>query len=116
MQKRQFLSSPKMPLTKSRTFFQEVLANLRATSIGNRLPSSAEILHRRNLAWKRSSAIGYKAVRTILQDRHLKQALSHKKSHWAKKVRDAVCSQLMILGKNVSLQVPQAVTKTMTFK
>ena len=49
---------------------------MRATSIENGLPSSVEILDRRNLVTKKVTAIDYNAVRTFLQERQVKQSHS----------------------------------------
>ena len=77
-----------MLLKSSNTWsFQEVLADLRTTRIGTGLPSSAEILHGRNLATKVQAEIDIKAIRSVLQERQLKMMLSHDSSRRAKKAR-----------------------------
>ena len=68
-------------------YFQEVLADLRATHIGTGLPSPAEILHGKNPATKEAYHVDYKAIRAVLQERQLKMKLSHFTSHRAKKAR-----------------------------
>ena len=65
--------------------FQEVLADLRTTHIRMGLPSSAEILHRRNLTTKVQAEINIKAIRSVLQERQLKMMLDHDMSRRAKK-------------------------------
>ena len=73
--------------------FQEVLADLRTTRISTGLPSPAEILHRRNLAMKAQADIDMKAIRSLLQERQLKMALSHDSSRRAKKARPLVVGE-----------------------
>ena len=70
--------------------FQEVLADLRTTRIGTRLPSPAEILHGRNLTTKVQAEIDIKAV---LQERQLKMMLAHDVSRRAKKARPLVVGE-----------------------
>ena len=73
--------------------FQEVLADLRTTRIGMGLPSSAEILHRRNLATKAQAEIDIKAIHSVLQERQLKMTLPHDSSRRAKKARPLVVGE-----------------------
>ena len=74
-------------------FFQEVLADLRATRISTGLPSPAEILHGRNLVMKAQADIDVKAIRSLLQERQLKMTLSHDSSRRAKKARPLVVGE-----------------------
>ena len=73
--------------------FQEVLADLRTTRIGNGLPSSAEILHGRNLTTRAQAEIDIKAIRSVLQERQLKMMLDHDSSRRAKKARPLVVGE-----------------------
>ena len=73
--------------------FQEVLADLRTTSIGTGLPSPAEILHRRNLTTKVQAEIDIKAICSVLQERQLKMMLTHDTSRRAKKARPLVVGE-----------------------
>ena len=67
--------------------FQEVLADLRTTHIGMGLPSTAEILHGRNLTTRVQAEIDIKAIHSVLQERQLKMTLDHNTSRRAKKAR-----------------------------
>ena len=73
--------------------FQEVLADLRTTRIGTRLPSPAEILHVRNLTTKAQAEIDINAIRSLLQARQLKMKLYHDPSRRAKKARPLVVGE-----------------------
>ena len=73
--------------------FQEVLADLRTTHIGTGLPSPAEVLHGRNLTTRVQAEIDIKAIRSVLQERHLKMTLDHDTSRRAKKARPLVVGE-----------------------
>ena len=73
--------------------FQEVLADLRMTSIGTGLPSPAEILHGRNLITKAQAEIDIKVIHSLLQERQLKMTLAHDLSRRAKKARPLVVGE-----------------------
>ena len=73
--------------------FQEVLADLRTTHIGTRLPSPAEILHGRNLTTRVQAEIDIKAIRSVLQERQLKMMLDHDSGRRAKKARPLVVGE-----------------------
>ena len=73
--------------------FQEVLADLRTTRIGMGLPSTAEILHGRNLTTRAQAEIDIKAIHSVLQERQLKMMLDHDSSRWAKKARPLVVGE-----------------------
>ena len=70
--------------------FQEVLADLRTTRIGTGLPSTAEILHGRNLTTRAQAEIDIKAIHSVLQERQLKMTLDHDTSRRARKARPLV--------------------------
>ena len=73
--------------------FQETLADLRTTRIDTGLPSSAEILHGRNLTTKAQAEIDIKAIHSVLQERQLKMMLAHDSSRRAKKARPLVVGE-----------------------
>ena len=73
--------------------FQEVLADLRTTRIGTGLPSSAKILHGRNLTTRAQAEIDIKAICSVLQKRQLKMMLDHDTSRKAKKARPLVVGE-----------------------
>ena len=73
--------------------FKEVLADLRTTHIGTRLPSPAEILHGRNLTTRAQAEIDIKAICSVLQERQLKMMLDHGTSRRAKKARPLVVGE-----------------------
>ena len=73
--------------------FQEVLADLRTTSIRTGLPSPAEILHGRNLTTRVQAEIDIKAIRSVLQERQLKMMLDHDSSRRAKKASPLVVGE-----------------------
>ena len=80
--------------------FQEVLADLRTTRIGTGLPSSAEILHGRNLTTRAQAEIDIKAIRSVLQERQLKMMLDHDMSRRARKAR------LLVVGERCHVLGP----------
>ena len=80
--------------------FQEVLADLRSTRIGDGLPSPAEILHGRSLVTKETTTMDFKKVRAILVRRQAGQTKAHDKSHPAKALRKLVVGErCVVLGK-----------------
>ena len=73
--------------------FQEILTDLRTTRIGMRLPSSAEIVHRRNLTTRAQAEINIKDIHSVLQERQLKMMLDHDSSRRARKARPLVVGE-----------------------
>ena len=90
-----YIQTVKNMLSKSSNTrsFQEVLADLRTTGIGTELPSSAEILHGRNLMTRAQAEIDIKAIRSVLQERQLKMMLDHDTSRRAKKASPLVVGE-----------------------
>ena len=91
----QHIQTVKNKLSKSSNTrsFQEVLADLRTTHIGMRLPSPAEILHGRNLTTRVQAEIDIKAICSVLQERQLKMMLDHDSSRRARKARPLVVGE-----------------------
>ena len=77
--------------------FQEVLADLRSTHIGNGLPSLVEILHGRSLVTKETTGVDFKKVRAILVKRQAGQTKAHDKSHRAKAHRKLVMGERYVV-------------------
>ena len=67
--------------------FQEVLSELRATKIGNDLPSPAEILHGRSLITGEPVTVDHAKVRAVLIGRQIKDSQQYNKSHRVKSQR-----------------------------
>ena len=70
--------------------FQEVLSELRATKIGNNLPSPAEILHGRSLITGEPVTVDHAKVKAVLVGRQIKDSQQYKKSHRVKSQRALV--------------------------
>ena len=71
-------------------FFQEVLSELRATKIGNDLPSPAEILHGRSLITGEPVTVDHAKVKAVLIGRQIKDSQQFNKSHRVKSQRALV--------------------------
>ena len=69
--------------------FQEVLSELRATKIGNDLPSPAEILHGRSLITGKPVTVDHAKVQAVLIGRQIKDSQQYK-SHRVKSQRALV--------------------------
>ena len=70
--------------------FQEVLSELRATKIGNDLPSPAEILHGRSLITGEPVTVDHAKVKAVLVGRQIKDNQQYNKSHRVKSQRALV--------------------------
>ena len=70
--------------------FQEVLSELRATKIGNDLPSPAEILHGRSLITGKPVTVDHAKVKAVLVGRQIKDSQQYNKSHRVKSQRTLV--------------------------
>ena len=70
--------------------FQEVLSELRATKIGNDLPSPAEILHGSSLITGEPVMVDHAKVKAVLIGRQLKDSQQYNKSHRVKTQRALV--------------------------
>ena len=67
----------------------------------SRLPSPAEILHRKNLVTKAQADVDINAIRSLLQERQLKMMLAHDQTRRAKKAR------LLVLGERCYVLGPR---------
>ena len=70
--------------------FQEVLSELRATKIGNDLPSPAEILHGRSLITGEPVTVDHAKVKAVLVGRQIKDNQQYNKNHRVKSQRALV--------------------------
>ena len=70
--------------------FQNVLAELRSTKIGNGLPSPAEILHGRSFITGEPVTVDHDVVKAVLEERQIKESKHYSKSHRVKTQRDLV--------------------------
>ena len=73
--------------------FQEVLSELRATKIGNDLPSPAEILHGRSLITGKPVTVDHAQVKAVLVGRQIKDSQQYNKSHRVKSQRALVLGE-----------------------
>ena len=73
--------------------FQEVLSELRATKIGNDLPSPAEILHGRSLITGEPVTVDHAKVKAALIGRQIKDSQQYNKSHRVKSQRALVLGE-----------------------
>ena len=73
--------------------FQEVLSELRATKIGNDLPSPAEILHGRSLITGEPVTVDHTKVKAVLVGRQIKDSQQYNKSHRVKSQRTLVLGE-----------------------
>ena len=73
--------------------FQEVLSELRATKIGNDLPSPAEILHGRSLITGEPVTVDHAKVKAVLIGRQIKDSQQYNKSHRVKSQRALVLGE-----------------------
>ena len=73
--------------------FQEVLSELRATKIGNDLPSPAEILHGRSLITGEPVTVDHSKVKAVLIGRQIKDSQQYNKSHRIKSQRAPVLGE-----------------------
>ena len=73
--------------------FQKVLSELRATKIGNDLPSPAEILHGRSLITGEPVTVDYAKVKAVLVGRQIKDSQQYNKSHRVKSQRALVLGE-----------------------
>ena len=73
--------------------FQEVLSELRATKIGNNLPSPAEILHGRSLITGKPVTVDHAKVKAVLVGRQIKDSQQYNKSHRVKSQRTLVLGE-----------------------
>ena len=73
--------------------FQEVLSELRATKIGNDLPSPAEILHGRSLITGEPVTVDHAKVKAVLVGRQIKDSQQYNKSHRVKTQRALVLGE-----------------------
>ena len=73
--------------------FQEVLSELRATKIGNNLPSPAEILHGRSLITGGPVTVDHAKVKAVLISRQIKDSQQYNKSHRVKTHRALVLGE-----------------------
>ena len=73
--------------------FQEVLSELRATKIGNDLPSPAEILHGRSLITGKPVTVDHAKVKAALIGRQIKDSKQYNKSHRVKSQRTLVLGE-----------------------
>ena len=73
--------------------FQEVLSELRATKIGNDLPSPAEILHGRSLITDEPVTVDHAKVKAVLIGRQIKDSQQYTKSHRVKSQRALVLGE-----------------------
>ena len=73
--------------------FQEVLSELRATKIGNDLPSPAEILHGRSLITGEPVTVDHAKVKAVLVGRQIKDSQQYNKSHKVKSQRTLVLGE-----------------------
>ena len=73
--------------------FQEVLSELRATKIGNDLPSPAEILHGRSLITGKPVTVDHAKVKAVLVGRKIKDSQQYNKSHRVKTQRALVLGE-----------------------
>ena len=73
--------------------FQEVLSELRATKIGNDLPSPAEILHGRSLITGKPVTVDHAKVKAVLVGRQIKDSQQYNKSHRVKSLRTLVLGE-----------------------
>ena len=73
--------------------FQEVLSELRATKIGNDLPSPAEILHGRSLITGEPVTVDHAKVKAVLVGRQIKDSQQYNKSHRVKSQRTLVLGE-----------------------
>ena len=72
--------------------FQEVLSELRAT-IGNDLPSPAEILHGRSLITGEPVTVDHAKVKAVLVGRQIKDSQQYNKNHRVKSQRALVLGE-----------------------
>ena len=73
--------------------FQEVLSELRATKIGNDLPSPAEILHGRSLITGKPVTVDHAKVKAVLIGTQIKDSQQYNKSHRVKSQRTLVLGE-----------------------
>ena len=73
--------------------FQEVLSELRATKIGNDLPSPTEILHGRSLITGEPVTVDHAKVKAVLVGRQIKDSQQYNKSHRVKSQRALVLGE-----------------------
>ena len=73
--------------------FQEVLSELRATKIGNNLPSPAEILHGRSLITGEPVTVDHAKVKAVLIGKQIKDRQQYNKSHRVKSQRALVLGE-----------------------
>ena len=73
--------------------FQEVLSELRATKIGNDLPSPAETLHGRSLITGEPVTVDHAKVKAVLVGKQIKDSQQYNKSHRAKSQRALVLGE-----------------------
>ena len=73
--------------------FQEVLSELRATKIGNNLPSPAEILHGRSLITGEPVTVDHAKVKAVFIGRQIKDSQQYNKSHRIKSQRTLVLGE-----------------------
>ena len=73
--------------------FQEVLTELRATKIGNDLPSPAEILHGRSLITGEPVTVDHAKVKAALIGRQIKDSQQYNRSHRVKSQRALVLGE-----------------------
>ena len=76
--------------------FQEVLSELRATKIGNILPSSAEILHGRSLITGEPVTVDHAKVKAVFVGRQIKDSQQYNKSHG--KITESPGTRRKVLG------------------
>ena len=72
--------------------FKEVLTSVRASPLGNGLPSLADILHRRSHVIRKATPVDLIAVHAAvaLQAKYIKQ---HNKARWARSQRQLVIGE-----------------------
>ena len=73
--------------------FQEVFSELRATKIGNNLPSPAEILHGRYLITGEPVTVHHAKIKAVLIGRQIKDSQQYNKSHRVKSQRALVLGE-----------------------
>ena len=73
--------------------FQEVLSELRATKIGNDLPSPAEILHGRSLITGEPVTVDHAKIKAVLIGRQIKDSQQYNKSYRVKSQRALVLGE-----------------------
>ena len=76
--------------------FQEVPSELRATKIGNDLPSPAEILHGRSLITGEPVTVDHAKVKAVLVGRQIKDSQQYNKSHRVKSQRALVLKRKVV--------------------